>query len=464
MKKISKSFSIILTLIMIISIIPMSSIPSNAATYSGECGDNLTWTYDTLTYTLTISGTGAMYDYDYNNRPWEIHDHSIKEIIINYGVTTIGKDAFADCKNVVTATIPSSVTRIGDYAFADCNSITNIIIPDSVTSIGNEAFRYCTSLINVKIGNSVITIGDYAFYYCDNLTSITIPDSVTTIGEYGFAFCWGLTSITIPGGVTKIADCAFFECSRLTSIIICDGVTNIGNSSFSYCTNLTSLTIPNSVKTIECGAFEYCDRLRDIFYLGTKEEWSKISIKGTYNYPLYNATIHFMECSHNYNSVVTLPTCTEQGYTTYNCECGYSYVGDYVNATGHTLTWHTLSVVSCQTDGVKHGYCNDCSYFEVETTPSTGHVYNLAITPPTCTQNGYTTYACDCGDSYIKNMIPSTGHEDTDVDAHCDNCDELLCNHDCHRGGITGLFWKIINFFNRIFGSNKTCQCGVAHY
>ena len=64
----------------------------------------------------------------------------------------------------------------------------------------------------------------------------------------------------------------------------------------------------------------------------------------------------------------------------------------------------------------------------------------------------------------MKNMIPATGHEDLDVDAYCDHCDELLCDHDCHKGGITGFFWKITNFFNRIFGSNRNCECGVAHY
>jgi hypothetical protein len=87
MKKISKFLSIILTMIMVISIIPMSNITSSAATYSGTCGDNLTWIFDDSTGTLTISGTGAMYDYSYNNRPWESYEDSIKKVVINNGVT-----------------------------------------------------------------------------------------------------------------------------------------------------------------------------------------------------------------------------------------------------------------------------------------------------------------------------------------------------------------------------------------
>ena len=60
-------------------------------------------------------------------------------------------------------------------------------------------------------------------------------------------------------------------------------------------------------------------------------------------------------------------------------------------------------------------------------------------------------------------------HDDSDDDAYCDGCDELLdpsveCDHNCHKGGIKGFFWKITNFFNRIFGLNKVCECGVAHY
>ena len=370
MKKISKFLSVILTLIMVISIIPMSNITSSAYTDSGTCGDNLTWTYDTSTYTLTIYGTGAMYDYGYNNRPWESYEDNIMNVVIN-----------------------NSVTTIGVCAFYDCNSLTSVTIPDSVTTIGGMAF-YCNSLTSVTIPDSVTTIRGYAFYSCNSLTSITIPDSVTTIGYR---------------------------------------------------------------------AFDDCDSLTDVYYKGAKEEWYKISIDSG-NGNLLNANIHFKnhtfgdwstvtsptctenglekrictECGkeetktifalgHKYNSVVTAPTCTERGYTTHTCtECGYKYIDNYVNAKGHT--------------------------------------YTETVTNPTCVKDGYVTCTCECGDKYIASIIDTTGHEDNDVDAHCDYCDELLCDHDCHRGGITGFFWKISNFFNRLFRSNKYCECGVAHY
>ena len=213
MKKISKILSIILSLIMVISIIPMSTITSNAATYSGTCGDNLTWTYNTSTYTLTISGTGAMKNYsnsDYNNPPWEGYKDNIKTVIINVGVTSIGNYAFYNCDSLTSVTIPDSVTTIGNWAFAYCDSLTSVTIGNSVTTIGRFAFYSCNSLTEVNITDMSawcnILFDDYDSnpLYCartfklngETVTDLVIPDSVTTIGYYAF-YCSNLTSVTV---------------------------------------------------------------------------------------------------------------------------------------------------------------------------------------------------------------------------------------------------------------------------
>ncbi len=134
-------------------------LPAKAATIaSGTCGDSLTWTLAD-TGTLTISGTGEMYDFYYDNgvwtNPWMSYAGDIKKVLIKQGVTGIGEWAFGYCRNLFSITLPESVTSIGDRAFYDCSSLISITLLEGVTSIG-----------------------DWAFYNCSTLTSITIPEGV----------------------------------------------------------------------------------------------------------------------------------------------------------------------------------------------------------------------------------------------------------------------------------------------
>ena len=170
-----------------------------------KCGDNVTWTLDNGT--LTISGTGAMYNYDleedYNPAPWNDQSSSIESIVIEDGVTSIGKFAFDGCTSLAGIEIPSSVTSIGNWAFSHCSSLPGIAIPSSVTSIGVGAFDYCEKLTSVNIPDGVESIGGWAFCDCTSLPSIEIPSSVTNIGEEAFADCYSLTRITYTGTPTE---------------------------------------------------------------------------------------------------------------------------------------------------------------------------------------------------------------------------------------------------------------------
>lgn len=192
---------------------------------SGYCGDpnvnggkDVTWTLDDAGL-LTISGMGAMADYDWSGTYSPFYQNTdIKNAIICSGITSIGAWAFEDCTSLESITIPDSVTSIGDFAFFDCTSLTNITIPDSVTLIGEAAFADCTSLTSITIPDGVIYILDDAFHGCSNLTSITIPDSVDSIGMMAFADCTSLTSISIPNSVKKIEKYAFEDCTSLTDV------------------------------------------------------------------------------------------------------------------------------------------------------------------------------------------------------------------------------------------------------
>ena len=214
---------------------PSEITPSPAPTpdpggVSGTCGDNVYWSFSNGT--LTISGSGKMYDYsdsDSDNTsfnttaPWGNHrDYQIKKVIIAQGVSSIG-----------------------DCAFYGCTSLTSVTIPNSVTSIGS-----------------------HAFFFCHNLTSITIPNSVTSIEMKAFSNS-GLTSIRIPSSITCIEEYTFSQCFSLTSIYL-----------------------PSSLTSIDLGAFLYCSNLADVYYSGSVAQWASINI-GESNDPLTSATVHY---------------------------------------------------------------------------------------------------------------------------------------------------------------------------
>ena len=192
----------------------------------------------------------------------------LTSIMIPDSVTSVGLNAFMGCSSITSVVIPDSVTSIGSSAFSGCSALTEIVIPDSVTSIGQLTFSECSSLTSVTIPDSVTSIGQYAFSYCSSLTSVTIPDSVTSIGESAFYNCTNLTSIKIPDGVTSIGEYVFTNCSSLTEIVIPDSVTSISQLAFTGCSSLTSVVIPDSVTNIGQQAFGECSNLREIIFEG----------------------------------------------------------------------------------------------------------------------------------------------------------------------------------------------------
>ena len=235
------------------------------AATSGTCGDNLTWTFDESTYTLTISGTGDMYDWSsyYSSTPW-YNMSPIKKIEIGDSVTNIGDYAFYNCTSLINITIPDSVTSIGYYAFYGCKSLTSVIIGNSVITIGDSAFRYCTGLTSIEIPDSVTSIDDYAFLGCNNLSNMIIPDNVTHIGSYAFYNCSRLTNLTIGNGITNINDNTFHNCYNLTNLIIGCNVISINSFAFKNCTSLLNVTIPNSITELGFEAFMGCSNLTSI--------------------------------------------------------------------------------------------------------------------------------------------------------------------------------------------------------
>ena len=193
---------------------------------------------------------GVLYDYSSDGTYIEVIGYvgtatkvKIADTYDNLPVKTIYREAFKGT-NITSIEIPDSVTSIGYDAFYNCKSLKSIVLPNSVTSIASEAFYGCSSLTSIEIPDSVTSIGSYAFYNCSSLTSIEIPNSVTSIRDYAFSGCSSLTSIEIPDSVISIGDYAFLGCRSLTSIVIPNSVTSIGDSAFRGCRSLQSITLP----------------------------------------------------------------------------------------------------------------------------------------------------------------------------------------------------------------------------
>ena len=184
MKITKKFFVLVFTLVLIISTVP---IVAKAYVTTGKCGDNVTWSFDNATHTLTISGTGDMYNYENSSdTPWHKESVWIREVSIIGSVTSIGDGAFENLVYITRVSINSQVTKIGERAFYNCSRLYAINIPNSVTEIGAEAFYGCSGLKEIEIPESVTEIGATVFQECVNLLSITIPNSISKIERYAF--------------------------------------------------------------------------------------------------------------------------------------------------------------------------------------------------------------------------------------------------------------------------------------
>lgn len=182
----------------------------------------------------------------------------VTNIEIKKGTLGIAADAFAECRDLISVTIPDGVIFIGDGAFRSCSKLASVVIPNSVTILGEGVFKYCYELTSAQLSNSLTSISKELFYDCSKLSSsMVIPDGVTSIGEFAFYQCGLMSSVNIPDGVTTIGNYAFSGCLSLTSIDIPNNVREIGDGAFNSLSGVTSLTIPTSITVLEKSVFGY---------------------------------------------------------------------------------------------------------------------------------------------------------------------------------------------------------------
>lgn len=265
MKK--RLLSMILALSMMLTILPVNAITALAA--NNSCGANLTYeltqnTDDPDTYTLTIRGEGAMYDYSSSTVPWNAQKSKITSVVIENGVTSIGNNAFEDCSALKKLDIPQSVTEIGSKAFRGCSALTSLALPETVNRIGNTAFQGCSNLETINIPSGVKLIEKDTFHGCEKLNDVTIPAGVTLIGNSAFKACKTFRNIEIPKGVTKIDYFAFEDCTQLETVGIPSTATNIRNFAFRNCPKLKSFVFPSGTTQIQPGVLSGCKNLESV--------------------------------------------------------------------------------------------------------------------------------------------------------------------------------------------------------
>ena len=231
-----------------------ASTSQNAADLidSGSCGKNATWELY-KDGTLYIKGTGAMQDYNWNynettkivttGAPWhDSHSASVKKLVVEDGITSIGNDAFSDCESLVSAELAEGITSIGDGTFTACRDLEKINIPNSVTSIGYDAFYSCWALTSLELPSGLSKLESSAVSFTA-IKELTVPHGVKVVDSYLAAYNDNLTTVTLEEGVEEIWHRAFWRCEKLNNITIPRSVKKIEGEAFLECTSLKSVTI-----------------------------------------------------------------------------------------------------------------------------------------------------------------------------------------------------------------------------
>lgn len=415
------------------------------AATSGDFGENncLHWEVSTGVLsgkTLTISGTGAMPDFDFPNgnlAPWWNYEAlgmltsfgnfklegELKKVVIQDGVTNVSNYALFFLPAATQITLPESVTSIGRYGIALCsklngislpkavtaigdfglagNSFTAVSLPDGLQALGRGAFDACASLSGMTLPAAITAVPDKCFNDCTKLLTVDYKGEVTAIGERAFEGCKSLTKAPIPAGVTALGNSAFTGCIALTDVTLPGGVTAVPDACFQDCTALADMKLPATVTSVGHNAFTGCTALGDVRCYGAPPTVQPGGA-AEHSFEPGIVTIHY-----NPDPVYgwTLDTDgTWQGYKV-------SSKGACLH-TGYGTTKNTVPA-TCGADGRIDTVCANCGdVIATEVIPATGaHTWDngTVTTEPTETTPGVRTFTCAVCSQTKTEVIPATG-------------------------------------------------------
>ena len=416
-----------------------------AAATSGDFGVNncLHWEVSTGGLggkTLTISGTGAMPDFDFPNgnlAPWWNYEAlgmltsfgnfklegELKKVVIKDGVTNVSNYALFFLPAATQVTLPESVTSIGRYGIALCaklkgislpkavtgigdfglagNNFTSISLPDGLQTLGRGAFDACASLSGMTLPAAITAVPDKCFDDCTKLLTVDYKGEVTAIGERAFEGCKSLTKAPIPAAVTALGNSAFNGCIALTDVTLPGGVTAVPDACFQDCTALADMKLPATVTSVGHNAFTGCKALKDVRCYGAPPTVQPGGA-AEHSFEPGIVTIHY-----NPDPVYgwTLDTDgTWQGYKV-------SSKGACLH-TGYGTTKNTVPA-TCGADGRIDTICANCGeIIATKVIPATGaHTWDngTVTTEPTETTPGVRTFTCAVCSQTKTEVIPATG-------------------------------------------------------
>lgn len=394
--------------------------------------------------TLTISGTGAMPDFDFPNgnlAPWWNYKAlgmikagigglngikidpigDLKKVVIKDGVTnvsnyalfllpaatqitlpesvtSIGRYGIALCSKLTGMSIPKGVTEIGDFGLAG-DGLTAVTLPDGLQSLGRGAFDTCTSLTNTTLPAAITAVPGKCFADCTKLLTVDYKGEVTAIGEHAFEGCKSLVTAPIPATVTELGVSVFNGCVALTDVTLPGGVTAVPDACFQGCTALADMKLPATVTSVGHNAFTGCKALKDVRCYGAPPTVQPGGA-AEHSFEPGIVTIH-------YNPAMnwTLDADgTWQGYKV-------SSKGACLH-TGYGTTENTVPA-TCGADGRIDTVCANCGdVIATEVIPATGaHTWDngTVTTEPTETTPGVRTFTCAVCGATKTEVIPATG-------------------------------------------------------
>lgn len=413
------------------------------AATSGSFGENncLHWEVSTGVLsgkTLTISGTGAMPDFDFPNgnlAPWWNYEAlgmltsfgnfklegELKKVVIKDGVTNVSNYALFFLPAATQITLPESVTSIGRYGIALCsklngislpkavtgigdfglagNNFTAISLPDGLQTLGRGAFDACASLSGVSLPAAITAVPGKCFDDCTKLLTVDYKGEVTAIGERAFEGCKSLTKAPIPATVTALGGSAFNGCVALTEVTLPGGVTDIPDACFQGCTALAEMKLPATVTSVGHNSFTGCKALKDVRCYGAPPTVQPAG-----------AAEHSFE-----PAIVTIHYNPAMNWTLEADGTWYGYKVSSKGACLHTGYGTTENTVppTCGADGCIETVCSNCGeVIATKVIPATGaHTWDngTVTTEPTETTPGVRTFTCAVCSQTKTEVIPATG-------------------------------------------------------